>query len=74
MRALVYAGPVEYLGDKRWNSPFAIWVSESDVLDGVARMPCRDCGGTGHFPMPIDYEGDDFCVACKGQGLELVSV
>lgn len=73
MRALVYAGPVEYSETTRWNTPGAVWVSEADVLEGVGRMPCRDCGGTGHFPMP--EEGlEDFCVACKGQGLELISV
>ena len=70
MRALVYSGPREDTA-RRLGSPTALWVTEADVLNGVANMQCPACGGTGHFPMP-EPDMEDFCVMCKGQGLVLV--
>ena len=73
MKAHVYSGAQDH-GDKRWDAPSALWVTEEDVLNGAARMPCPDCGGTGHFPVPDPDNMEDFCVMCKGTGLILVSV
>lgn len=77
MRALVYAANREYAGSCTWDTPSAIDVTAEDHDRGVAYIPCRDCCGTGHFPVPWDAReqpGSDFCVKCKGQGLEPVMV
>lgn len=74
MLAISCYSAVEYEETDRWNAPSAIWVSEEDVLRGVAWTPCADCGGTGFFPVPHDYEGERSCVACKASGLMGISV
>lgn len=72
-RAEVYAANREYARTNRWNTPAAIRPSDADHLNGLHWRACEDCGGTGRFPMP-DRTLNDFCVACKGQGLSPVMV
>lgn len=74
MIAEIFHTNVEYARTNLWDSPSRMDLRDEDVLIGVAFVPHRDCGGTGHFPVPQDYEGSDFCVGCKGTGLEAVSV
>lgn len=48
----------------------------ADVMDGVWSVCCRECAGTGVFPVPWIarpvLRDDTSCVACKGSGRALV--
>lgn len=73
--AEVFAANKEYARTNTWDSPSAVVLTDEDHESGVHWMPCRDCCGTSHFPVPWearDKPGSDFCVACKGTRLEPV--
>lgn len=81
-RAEVYAFcRGDYTRTNTWDRPSVVLLSDEDHFTGVHWRPCPDCCGTGHWPVPWDPAtdpdprcgpGSDFCVACKGQGLEPV--